>query len=125
MNEPTLYQQIGGQQSIDQVVSDFYERVFGDAHLRPFFEGVSVEKLLAMQREFFAAALGGPVHFSGMSLREAHRHLDITSLELSLFTEHLLATLECSELGRTTVDAIVSRIATYSEDVTGETSVDG
>ena len=125
MNTPTLYEQIGGQQPIDDCVTAFYEKVLADPKLRPFFDGVSVEKLLNMQREFFTAALGGPVTYSGMSLRGAHERLNITTAELSLFTDHLLATLEDSNLSRTVVDAIVNRIATYSEDIVGETAVDG
>lgn len=116
---------MGGDEGVEATVAAFYERVFADPTLRPFFDDVSLEKLMSMQREFFAAALGGPVEYSGMSLRTAHDRLAITSRELSLFTEHLLATLECTELGRTAVTTIVSRIALFGEDLLHDVSEDG
>jgi len=125
MTTSPLYEQIGGQEPLDNHISAFYERVLGDPQLRPFFDGVSVEKLVSMQREFFAAALGGPVAYAGMTLRATHEHLNITTAELSLFIEHLLATLECTSLGRTVIDQVVNRIACYSEDLGGDTPVDG
>ena len=121
----TLYERIGGEEGIEAVVSAFYERVFADPTLRPFFDGVHADKLTAMQREFFSAALGGPVQYSGASLRSAHANRGITSRELTLFTDHLFEALIGTDLDRNDASAIVSRIATSTEDIIGGVSEDG
>jgi hemoglobin len=44
-----------------------------------------------MQREFFAAALGGPQAYSGLSLTQAHAGRGITPRHFNRFVQHLLA----------------------------------
>ena len=121
----SLHEQIGGAESVDELVVGFYQRVFSDPDLRPFFDGVSADKLTAMQREFFAGALGGPEQYSGGSLRDVHEGRGITPREMSKFTGHLLATLEAMDLAPTTVSGIVNRIARHADDITGLGGEDG
>ena len=67
-----LYERIGGQAAVGELIDDFYERVLTDPKLAPFFTDSSMSHLRTMQREFFAAALGGPIRYSGPSLAEIH-----------------------------------------------------
>ncbi|MET1048810.1 MAG: group 1 truncated hemoglobin, partial [Acidimicrobiales bacterium] len=54
-----LVQDIGGRAVLDQVVEDFYVRVQNDALLTTIFAAADVDRLVAMQKEFMAAALDG------------------------------------------------------------------
>ncbi|MEZ5304851.1 MAG: group 1 truncated hemoglobin, partial [Verrucomicrobiales bacterium] len=67
-----LFDKIGGAPAVARLVESFYARVMADPALKPFFEHASVENLIAMQREFFTAALGGPGEYRGKSLAHAH-----------------------------------------------------
>jgi hemoglobin len=118
--ENTLYERIGGETGIARLMGDFYDRVLTDPELRSFFEGVEMEKLRRMQREFFAAALGGPSHYSGRSLAEVHAGRGIGLRHLRRFLEHLFETLRAH--GVTEVDAyeVVSRINLYADEITGD-----
>ncbi len=78
-----------------------------------------------MQKSFFSIALGGPEPDTKISLYEAHQGRGIQSKHLTRFTEHLMDTLR--EIGIEDEHAmkIYQRIATYSNDILGESSVDG
>lgn len=121
----TLYERIGGAPTIDKLISTFYQRVLADPLLEPFFEHTSIEKLTNMQKAFFSVALGGPEPDVKISMYAAHQGRGIQSKHLTRFTEHLLETLR--EIGVEEQDAkrIYERIATYSNEVLGESSVDG
>ncbi len=123
--KPTLYHRIGGEPTIAQLITAFYQHVLSDPMLSPFFEHTSIEKLQSMQKAFFSIALGGPAPDAKISLYEAHRGRGIERRHLTRFTEHLLATLK--EIGIEEDDAmrVYDRISTYSDEVLGETSVDG
>lgn len=121
----TLYDRLGGEAVLESVVYDFYKRVFADPLLAPFFEGIEPERLQRMQREFFAAALDGPVGYSGRPLNEVHAGLGIKARHLARFLEHLLATLSDRDLTEHDRYDIYSRINTYANDITGSTTVDG
>ena len=93
--------------------------------LAPFFEHSSIEKLTKMQAAFFAIALGGPEPERMPSLGDAHRGRGIESKHLSRFTELLVETLEEVGISQEHSKKVYERIATYSNAVLGETSVDG
>jgi len=121
----TLYEKIGGNETIDRLITAFYVKVLSDPELRPFFDGVSIEKLKTMQRAFFQVALDGPVPDLKFSLFEAHQGRGIERKHLTKFTDYLVATL--AEIGVPDEFSleIYQRIGTYSNEILGDTTVDG
>ena len=89
----TIYEEIGGTETIERLVTAFYQRVLADPMLSPFFEKTSVDKLKKMQAAFFTIALGGPDPDLNISLYEAHRGRGIERKHLTQFTQHLVDTL--------------------------------
>ena len=125
MQEPTLYERLGGEEGIEKLVHSFYQRVLADPELAPFFERVPMEKLRVMQKEFFSEALGGPLFYSGRSLRDVHAGRGIRKTHIRRFMQHLLDTISAMELERHEVDAIYSRIAMEADELTGGTTESG
>jgi len=74
----SIYATIGGQEAVEAVVSDFYDRVFDDPVLEPYFEGVDREALYAHQVQFISAVAGGPVSYDGADMRAAHEGMGVT-----------------------------------------------
>jgi hemoglobin len=123
--ETTLYERIGGKPVIEDAVGRFYDRVFADPHLAPYFRGVTLSKLRAMQVELFTAALDGPATYSEQALHDAHAGHGIGDRQVSQFLEHLLATLLEIGLEPDDADQVVHRIAMLAPEVTGEANEDG
>ncbi|MDX1568237.1 MAG: group 1 truncated hemoglobin [Longimicrobiales bacterium] len=118
--EDTLYKRVGGQDGIDRLVDSFYDRVLADPELSPFFQQTAMDTLRRMQREFFTAALGGPVSYSGKPLDQAHAGRDIKAVHLRRFVGHLVDTLdEEFDLDPEDESAITDRIWHYADEVTG------
>jgi hemoglobin len=114
---PTLFDRIGGAPAISDLVVEFYERVFHDPLLAPFFRGVTMPHLHKMQAEFFALATGGPSTYDSSSLRAAHAGRGIGEAEFRRFVEHMLATLEPHGLESADVEAIADRLNLESDSV--------
>jgi hemoglobin len=121
----TLYERIGGERAITAVVEAFYGRVLADPLLAPFFAGIETDRLRRMQREFFAAALGGPIRYSGRPLHVVHAGLGIGTRHLARFLDHLTAALADHDLSERDRYDIYSRIHKYADDITGGTAIDG
>ena len=119
----TLYERIGGETTIDSLMKRFYARVLDDPELNPFFKHASMEKLLRMQREFFSAALDGPVQYSGLSLSHAHYGRGITRRHFTRFVEHLLETLRSFDLNEQDIQEIIRRISVYADEITGDSTI--
>lgn len=121
MSESTsLYERIGAEQGIAAMVDDFYDRVIADAELAHYFEHVPMDKQRRMQREFFAAATGGPIVYSGRPLSAAHHGLAISRREFQRFTEHLLETLEQHRIDRQDILDIIARVNMYADEIIGD-----
>ena len=118
--KPTLYERIGGEPAIASLVEAFYSHVLADPQLAPFFAETSMDGLRRMQQEFFAAALDGPIQYSGPSLTEVHAGRGIETKHVARFVEHLMTTLKAQEIGEQEVLDVISRINTYVPDITGE-----
>lgn len=116
---PTLYEKVGGQSTIATLISAFYQRVFADPVLGPFFVETSLEKLTHMQEQFFTIALGGPGPDDKICLRSAHQGRGIEAIHLTRFTDHLLNTLKDVGVDEDDAKDIVQRISEYSHDILG------
>ncbi|MEM1244968.1 MAG: group 1 truncated hemoglobin [Acidobacteriota bacterium] len=121
----SLYERIGGADRVDSMTHAFYERVLADPLLAPFFEKSEVDKLHSMQREFFSAALDGPVTYTGLPLTEAHAGRGIGAQHFARFTQHLLDTLASEGLDDREVRDVIERISTYRDEVLGSSSLAG
>lgn len=121
----TLYEKIGGEPTIDKLITTFYQYVMADPMLLPFFENTTIEKLQSMQKAFFTIALGGPEPDLKISLYEAHRGRGIERKHLTRFTDHLMETLQEIGVEEESATKVYQRISTYSDEVLGDTSVDG
>ena len=123
-NRVTLYDRVGGEATVARLVDAFYERVLADSDLAPFFADSPMQKIRAMQTLFFCAALDGPYEYAGRPLATVHYGRDIRPPHLARFVSHLLETLRELRLGEDDVLEIVSRIDTYADEITGDSSVD-
>lgn len=123
--ETTLYERLGGEDGLAAMVEGFYGAVLRDAELAPFFERSDVRALAAMQREFLAAALDGPVTYTGAALGEIHAGRGITTRHVSRFFALLLDCLEAHGLDREGIDHAAAQLAVAVEEVTGATGEDG
>jgi len=87
----TLFETIGGRQTIQAAVRSFYERVLQDTALRPFFDGVEMEHLHARQSMFLSMLLGGRTVYTGRDIRDAHagsRIKGLTDTHFDLLMAH-------------------------------------
>jgi hemoglobin len=113
----TIYDQIGGQEALIAVVNDFYDRVLADKDLAGFFTGVNLSHLKGRQVEFFAAALGGPEPYQGLSITDAHRGRGITLEHFTLVAGHLTDSLVAAGVPDEIVGQIIGAIAPLADDI--------
>ena len=113
----SLYDRIGGEEAVAGLVDHFYDRVLDDPELEPFYRYTPMEKLRSMQLEFFAAALDGPVKYTGQPIDYIHQGRGITTKHLTRFMGHLLMTIREFHPNEKEVDEMIQRISTYADDV--------
>ncbi len=118
--EKSLYERIGGEEAISGLVDVFYDQVTADPVLSSYFQNVPIDRLRKMQREFFGAATGGPIIYSGRPLRDVHKHMGISRSELQRFTNILIATLQGFNIDENDIRDIMARVNLYSDEITND-----
>lgn len=66
-----------GEERLVAVIKTFYERCFEDVMIGFMFFGHDVNRIAAQQTDFVRGMLGGPRHYNGKGLEEAHRGLPL------------------------------------------------
>lgn len=93
----TVFDRLGGQDAVESVVDDFYDRVLSDERVIHHFEDSNTTELRAHQVQFISAVTGGPVQYSGQNMRTAHEGMGITNNEFDVIVEHLDTALDENE----------------------------
>ncbi len=115
----TLYEDIGGEAAVDQAVEIFYRKVLMDDRIKDYFTDVDMDKQIAKQKSFLTFAFGGPNHYEGKDMKEAHKHLVKRGLDdthVDAVVELLGSTLE--ELGVAAEN--IQKVADIANSVRGQ-----
>ena len=90
----TLYERLGALDAIKAVVEDFRDRVAGDDRINLKFARTDLARLTKMLTDQVCEATGGPCHYNGRSMKEAHAGMKVTKGEFNALVEDLVATLK-------------------------------
>ncbi|WPU64949.1 group I truncated hemoglobin [Peredibacter starrii] len=115
----SLFENIGGEKAVDAAVDIFYRKVLADDRISHFFDDVDMEDQIAKQKSFLTMAFGGPVNYSGLNMKEGHKHLVARGLNDS----HVDAVIELlgGTLKELNVPAeLISQVAGIAESVRGQ-----
>lgn len=115
----TLFEKLGGAETVRAVVDAFYERVLGDHELAPFFDGTDMNRQRDHQAAFIGMALGGPASYQGKDMRSAHAGRGIEDRHFAAVAGHLVATLESAGVEQADIDTIVSAVGPLRDEVVG------
>lgn len=111
-----LYEKLGGQATIEQVVDDFYKRVLADDTVNHFFAHTDMQKQRRHQTAFISYALGGP-QYTGRSMEKAHEGLHLQPEHFDAIVKHLGDTLAAHGVSQEDISVIAARIGTLREAV--------
>jgi hemoglobin len=99
-NQPSLYERLGGVYSIAVVVDAFVDRVMADPRLNAnpavdeAHHKVPPPGFKYLVTEMVCWAAGGPQKYTGRSMAESHRHLNITPKEWEAFMDDFQQTVD-------------------------------
>ena len=101
MENPSLYERLGGYDNIAAVANDLLPRLMGDPVLGRFWknrgeDGLRREKQLLI--DFLCASSGGPLTYVGRDMLTTHKGMEIDQKDWENFSGHLKATLDHFQL---------------------------
>jgi hemoglobin len=115
--ERSLYERLGGTDSIAAVVEDFRDRVAKDGRINQKFAKTDLVRLRKMLIDQVCEAAGGPCKYTGRSMKEAHNGMRVTSGEFDALVQDLVATFNHFKVGKTEQDEVLGVLGPLKSDI--------
>lgn len=118
-----LWDRLGGEPAVRAVVKDFVLAAAPDPKVNFFRDGkykldaAGVEKLQQLLVEMISSATGGPLKYTGRSMKESHKGMKITEAEFGALAGHLVATLKNFKVPQAEIDELVGIVASTKGDI--------
>jgi len=116
----TLYQRLGGYDSLAVLTDDFVGRLTRDRTLVRYFTGVNDEakgRMRQLMLDQLCAASGGPCVYPGRDMRSAHQGLGLREADWAVTIGHLIASLDRFKVGPKEKDEVLQWVSRLKRDI--------
>ena len=115
--EETLYERLGGLDAITAVVETFRDRVAADDRINLKFARTDLARLRKMLIDQVCEATGGPCHYNGRGMKEAHAGMKVTNGEFNALVEDLVATLSQFKVPKAEQDELLAILGPLKSEI--------
>ncbi len=113
----TLYQQIGGEPKMRAVVEDFTQIALADDRINFTFAETDMKKFKQLLFEQLCHITQGPCPYTGRSMLEAHKKLNITNAMFNALAEDLYAGFDREKVPYRLQNRVMVLLAPMQHDV--------
>jgi hemoglobin len=121
-----LWTRLGGEARVKQVVDDFFTMVLFDPKIdfsrggKFKFTQPEEEALKAKLVAFISAASEGPIPYTGKSMAEAHKGMNITAEQFDAFAASLRLAFKNKKVADADVDELMKKVEATRGDIVGK-----
>jgi hemoglobin len=118
--EKSLYDRLGGYNSVAAVVDDFIGRLVMDKRFERFFVGHSKDSQKRIRQHIvdqLCMAAGGPCAYTGRTMKDSHEGLNISEDDWKAAVDHLIASLDKFKVGKREKDDLLGAVSKFKSDI--------
>ena len=119
---PTLFEKIGGQETVEKASHFLYVHILQDEHIKHFFKDIDIETQQRKMSAFLTYIFGGPSLYIGKDMRRAHKN----AVGDGLGDSHVDSMMECVrkalsdvQVDEESIEEVIKTIETHRDDVLG------
>jgi hemoglobin len=112
-----LYQALGERAGIDAVVAGLLKRSAANPRIADKFKGIKLKGLQDQITDQLCELTGGPCHYEGNSMKDAHADLDLTMAHFNALVEDLQQALDEQGVPFRTQNRLLALLAPMYRDV--------
>jgi truncated hemoglobin YjbI len=119
----TLWERLGGEANVKKVVDDFVDLAANDAKVdftrggKYKVEGEALVKLKKGLVDFVSMATGGPLKYTGKSMKEVHKGMGITDAQFDAVAADLKKALEKNGAKQADIDEVLKAVGGTRKDI--------
>jgi len=117
----SLYDQLGGIVGITKVIQDFVANVAADDRIVHFFvpavQAGRIPRLTELLIQQVAAASGGPVTYTGGSMKAVHAGMGITTADFTALVEDLVMAMDANNVPAGPKNTLLGALGPLAADI--------
>jgi hemoglobin len=117
MQMTSLYDRLGGGDTINALTESWVGRVGGDDRANGKFVRTDIARLKKEVADQLCEVTGGPCVYTGRSMRETHTGMKTTAGEFDVVMQHLGAALDELHVPKTEQDELVELLRPMRDDI--------
>lgn len=115
---PSLFERLGGSTGIASIVDDVMARHMANPVVKTRFENIEdTDRAKKMAFDFFAAGSGGPVQYTGLDMRSAHRGMNISEQEYLAVMDDIMGALDKHHIDEATQKDVLAILYSLKNDI--------
>ena len=113
----TLYEQIGGEATLHATVEEFTNLILADDRINFTFADADLNKFKRLLFEQLCEITGGPCHYTGRDMREAHAKLNLDDAQFNALAEDLYIAFERTHVPYRLQNRVIALLAPMERDI--------
>ncbi|MGH8243882.1 MAG: group I truncated hemoglobin [Steroidobacteraceae bacterium] len=115
--EQTLYEQMGGEPKMRAIAEEFTRVLLADDRTNFTFAETDTDKFTQLFFEQLSEVTGGPVKYTGRSMRESHDKLNITNGMFNALVEDLYIAFDRNDVPYRLQNKVMAIFAPMQRDI--------
>jgi len=113
----SLYERLGGIEAITAVARAFEDRAAKDDRINQKFARTNLDRLTKEFVDQLCQDTGGPCTYTGLSMKQSHTNMGVTSGEWDAFVEDVVAVLNDFKVGKAEQDELLNALAPMRPEI--------
>lgn len=93
-NQTSVYEQLGGQTKVNEIVDNFVAEIEFDATILAYFEGSNIDRFKEKLAEQICQRTGGPCEYTGDSMEQVHSGMNITESHFNRTVDLIISAMD-------------------------------
>ncbi|MCW1427820.1 group I truncated hemoglobin [Novosphingobium sp. JCM 18896] len=116
-DDTNLFETFGGREGLVAIMDDVMPRWVANPRTRPFFENADQTRIKALLVEQFCVVMKGPCTYSGRSMAEAHKGMNVNEGAFFALVEELQRTLSAKKVPFIAQNRLIAALAPMHRDI--------
>jgi hemoglobin len=115
--DDTLYQQLGGDIGIDELVVTSLQMLRQEQRVAPLFEDIDDNNLIEQLSDQLCFLSGGPCQYEGLAMQDAHAGMALTEAEFDIFVQVFMNAMRANNIPFSAQNQLLAMLAPMRPDI--------
>ena len=116
-DDTALFETFGGREGLTKIMDDVMPRWLQNPRTRPFFESSDQERIKLQLVEQFCVIMKGPCEYSGRTMAESHRGMNVDEGAFYALVEELQRSLNAMDVPFAAQNRLIAALAPMHRDI--------